>query len=137
MVKRAALTGVALFICVSVAIPGAIKTGSSSASSNGTNVTVRWLSDNESAVTHYQLSRRAGTSGDFIPLANLPCQGNSRWYEFVDNTAFRTTEASIYQYLITPVYLDGPHTAEANEVTVSVSVSSVRRTWGSIKAMFR
>jgi len=61
-------------------------------------------------------------------------KGNNSFYEFVDQTAFKTT-ASVYQYRIRIVAQDG--TTYSKVMVVSHNVSSVKRTWGSLKAMFR
>jgi len=53
----------------------------------------------------------------------------------LDETAFRTT-GTFYKYRITAVYSSGAR-SDPYEIGVSHTVSSVRRTWGSIKAMFR
>lgn len=134
---RRALLAVLLLVSV-VALAGTpIKDGSISAYSNGTNIVVRWISDDESGMVGYQLERRAVGAGAFIPLIMpyLAVKGSGATYEFLDNSAFRTSD-NVYQYQITPVYADNrPVTPYL--VSVRHSVSSVRRTWGSIKAMFR
>lgn len=118
-----------------VAYSGPIKDESPRAFSNGTNIVVQWRSDDESGVLEYRISRKAGTGGAFFVIARIKPMGNGQLYEHVDNTAFRVTD-SFYQYEIKAIMTNG---AEGTPYYVSVShnVSSVRRTWGSIKAMFR
>lgn len=127
---------VVLIACgaVSAALAGGIKDGSLSAYSNGTTILVRWISDDENDVRGFMVERRAGTDDrPFVQLTNpyLPCKGSGSSYEFVDNAAFRVTD-NLYQYRITAV-----GNGSTYYVTVNHRVSSVRRTWGSIKAMFR
>jgi hypothetical protein len=118
---------------LSVAFGGAIKDGSLAAYSNGTNVVVRWVSEEEAGVKGYVIERKAGMEGPFALLTNPPIAptGNGSSYEFEDNSAFRVTD-NIYQYRITAI-----GTGAVYYVSVNHSVSGVRRTWGSIKAMFR
>jgi hypothetical protein len=105
--------------------------------SNGTNITVRWQSEDESGVIGYEIARKSGTVTTFLVLApSLPTRGSGASYEFIDETAFRVSD-SYYQYRITAIYGDGHRSSDPSYVTVTHSVSSVRRTWGSIKAMFR
>ena len=125
---------VLLLLSASLALGGAIRDGSLSAYSNGSTITVRWVSEDETTTTGFIVERKAGFDGVFIPLTEVAIapRGSGASYEFVDNTAFRAT-GSFYVYRITAV---GSGLAPY-EVSVRHSVSGVRRTWGSIKAMFR
>ena len=125
-----------LLIASAVVLQGAVIKGAPSAYSNGTNITIRWQSEDESGVGGYEIARKSGASGPFIVLnPGLLAKGSSSSYEFIDETAFRTSD-SFYQYRIIALYADG-HRSDPYYVVVTHSVSSVRRTWGSIKAMFR
>jgi hypothetical protein len=110
-----------------------IKDGTLSAYSNGNAIVIRWVSEDEKDVRGFSVERRAGANGSFVMLTtpHIPAKGNGSPYEFIDNSAFRTTD-NIYQYRITAV-----GNGSVYHVTVSHHVSSVKRTWGSIKAMFR
>lgn len=121
---------------VAVVYAGAIKDGSLSAISNGTNITIRWVSEDEGGVARYEIERKAGVNGQFLLLVPMPLRGNNSPYEYVDDSAFRLSE-SIYQYQIKVVYGNGSAPVFYGPITVRHDVSSVRRTWGSIKAMFR
>jgi hypothetical protein len=125
---------VLLVLSASLALGGAIRDGSLSAYSNGSTITVRWVSDDETSTTGFIIERKAGIDGAFIRLTEVPIipRGSGSSYEFVDNTAFRTT-GSFYQYRITAV----GSAIDPYLVSVNHDVSGVRRTWGSIKAMFR
>jgi hypothetical protein len=125
---------VLLLLSASLAFGGAIRDGSLTAYSNGSTITVRWVSEDETTTTGFIIERKAGFDGVFIPLTEIPIapRGSGASYEFVDNTAFRSA-GSLYVYRITAV---GSGLAPY-EVSVNHNVSGVRRTWGSIKAMFR
>ena len=118
---------------VSLVFAGGIKDGSLSAFSNGSGIVVRWISDDEQDVRGYQVERRAGADGAFMQLTDpcIACKGNGSSYEFLDNTAFRVTD-NLYQYRVTAI-----GNGNTYYVTVTHNISSVKRTWGSIKAMFR
>jgi hypothetical protein len=132
--KRALTILLALAIPFAVCMAAVIK-GTPIANSNGSNISVRWVSDNESGVTAFEIARKSGSGGDFLVLANRTVEGNSTSYEFIDETAFKTSD-NFYQYRITPLFADGRKT-DPYYVTVTHQTNSVRRTWGSIKAMFR
>ena len=87
------------------------------------------------AVTMFEIERRGGTDGAFAVIGNADPKGASL-YEFIDHSAFLKT-ASLYQYRIKVSFSDGRAPYYTAPLTVSHTVSGVRRTWGSIKAMFR
>jgi hypothetical protein len=126
------VTACALAFCASFA--GPIKDNSLTATSDGNAILVRWLSEDETGVLRYELERKAGLGGQFFLLTTKDVQGNNSTYEYVDDSAFRVTE-SLYQYRV-KVILNGT-SVYFGPITVSHKTSDVKRTWGSIKAMFR
>jgi len=133
MMRTGFVIALLLLAAASAAIAGGIKDGTLSAYSNGTNIVVRWMSESELDVRGFQVERRAGVDGPFILLTTpfIPAKGDGTTYEFVDNAAYRIND-NLYQYRVTAV-----GNGSTYYVTVNHRVSSVRRTWGSIKAMFR
>jgi hypothetical protein len=131
--SRLAVILVALIVMTQGVFAGGIRDGSLSASSNGTGVVLRWVSAEENGVEGYMVERKAGSDGPFVQLTFpfLSCKGSGSSYEFVDNSAFRVTD-NFYQYKVTLI-----GNGSSYYVTVNHRVNSVRRTWGSIKAMFR
>lgn len=119
----------------SIALSGVIREGTMQARSDGSNVTIQWGSTDESGVKEFVIERSSGTSGEFISIAVVTKQGSNSFYEYIDRSAFKTT-GSIYQYRIKSVKTNGGAEYSA-VITVSHNVSSVKRTWGSLKAMFR
>lgn len=122
-------------ILTSVAFSGVIRVGTLQARSDGSNVTIQWGSTDESSIKEFIIERRSGTVGEFVAIAVIAKQGSNSFYEFIDKSAFKTT-GSIYQYRINAVATSGGSEI-SNIMTVSHNVSSVKRTWGSLKAMFR
>jgi len=107
------------------------------ATSNGSSIIVYWTSGDETGVTGYLVERRTLNSNAWTPLV-LPyrlAEGGNHDYSFEDNTAFRVTD-NIYQYQIIQVFSDG-RKGDPYRAVVTHKVSGIRRTWGSIKAMFR
>ncbi len=112
-----------------------IRDGTLQAHSDGNNVTIQWGTTEEMSLSEFVVERQAGSDGGFILIGSVAPKGNNSSYEFVDQTAFKSV-ASVYQYRIKIVSQDGSYTY-SKTVTVSHNVSSVKRTWGSLKAMFR
>jgi hypothetical protein len=106
------------------------------AKSNGSDVTVRWLTNDESGVIRFDVLRRAGADGDFMIIGNVTqLKGNNSSYEFVDKTAFKTA-GGFYQYKVRIINGQDP-APETGIVSVTHLTSAAKSTWGSIKAMFR
>ncbi len=114
------------------------------AESNGDSVTIRWTSAEEDGVQRYELERST-PSNSFDRLANFVAKGSSSSYSFVDNEAFMKDGLSgnndlvaqkTYNYKLRIVYKNNKF-AYSDMVTVQHKPSSIRRTWGMIKEMFR
>lgn len=104
--------------------------------SDGDNITLEWKTRSENNLQRYEVQRKAGHNGDFVSLATVSPKGSNSMYTYIDRSAYKET-ASIYVYRLKIVENGSGPASYSNEVTVSHSVSSVKRTWGSIKAMFR
>jgi hypothetical protein len=118
-----------------IAAAGVIK-GQPSARSDGSSVTLHWDSDDETGIVGYEIAREAGYGSQYAVLLPLfKAKGSNQPYDFVDETAFRTT-GTFYKYRITGIYASGAR-SDPYEVGVNHTVNTVRKTWGSIKAMFR
>ena len=126
---------ISILFFISCVYGGTIRDGSLQARSDGNNVTIQWGSTDESGIVNYVIERRAGTNGEFLILAEVGVKGSNSSYEYIDYSAFKTN-GSIYQYRIKIVSQQGL-IEYSKVVTVSHNVSSVKRTWGSLKAMFR
>jgi hypothetical protein len=130
------LLALSLLVLVTLQTQAAVIKGTPSAFSRNSNIVLRWESDDESGIVAFEISRRSGMDGPFIVLVPKfsPTGSNSR-YEFTDESAFRAMD-SFYTYRIVGIYADN-HRSEPFDVGVSFIGTGVRRTWGSIKAMFR
>jgi hypothetical protein len=135
MANRLFVLGAAFLLISMILHAGPVKDGSLSAHSDGVRIYVRWISEDESGVARFEVERKAGLNGQFILLAQVAPRGNNSPYEYVDDSPFRVTE-SIYQYRVKVVMASG-EVMYFGPVTVPHNPSTVRRTWGSIKAMFR
>ncbi|MBI5473973.1 MAG: hypothetical protein HY961_16665 [Ignavibacteriae bacterium] len=113
-----------------------IKDGTLRADPDGSYIKIRWESDNETGVAKYVLERKAGLNGSFMTLTELAPKGNGSSYQFVDETVFRVSQ-TIYKYQVKVVFSDGQAPIYYGPITAIPRTSDVRRTWGSIKAMFR
>ncbi len=104
------------------------------AKSENDRVILEWKSREEIAVREFVVERKS-LNGDFIQIGTIQPKGNNSYYTFIDETAFKSL-GSIYFYRLKIVDYNGS-ISYSNEISIYHSVSSVKRTWGSIKAMFR
>jgi hypothetical protein len=102
--------------------------------SENDKVILEWKSREEVSVKEYVIERKALNS-EYIPIGSIQPKGNNSYYNFIDETAFKAL-GSVYYYRLKIVDLNGS-ISYSNEISILHSVSSVKRTWGSIKAMFR
>ncbi|MBM4161039.1 MAG: hypothetical protein FJ217_08065 [Ignavibacteria bacterium] len=124
-----------LVFSISTALAIVIK-GKPTAQSNGSDIIVRWETADETGVQRFEVLRRAGWTGDFLVIGVVDqLRGNNSQYEYVDKSAFKSS-SGVYQYKIRIINGQNP-APETDVVTVSHISSAAKRTWGSIKAMFR
>jgi hypothetical protein len=135
---RSPLPAIALLIvtlCASVALAGAILNGFTVTRSSNGDVVVEWTTGIETDVKYFEVQRMAGTQGEYTSLGFIQPKGSNSSYQFVDKSAYKTSDA-IYKYRLSIVNQDGS-ASYSQELTVRSLSGVVKRTWGSIKAMFR
>jgi len=125
-----------LFLIASLLAAGVFKPGSVYSQAEGDNILVSWETEDESAVKQFIIERASDEFGNFSEIVRITANGSKK-YNFVDRSVFKTT-GSTFVYKITPVSNSGT-AVEQSVMTkkVYLKVSSVKRTWGSLKAMFR
>ena len=112
---------------------------------DGDNIIVEWSVQEESGVSEYEV-QRASANGLFKNIGDEDPRGDGHLYRFVDVEAFiknpkgskgsRTHEEIDYKYRIL-VKLDNGTSKYSDNITVTHKISSVKRTWGMIKELFR
>ena len=104
------------------------------AKSDGSNVRIEWKTNEEKNVKVFVVERRSINS-DFVQVSTVLPKGNNSFYSFTDENAYKS-ENLVLVYRIKIVDNDNS-TSFSKEISVTHSVSNVKRTWGSIKSMFR
>lgn len=111
----------------------------SSLPSDESVIQLQWVVESESQVILYELHRKLLRDSDFKKITEVSVgQGVSAGrYEYSDNTVFKTTASSepvVYNLYAKMQNGDLLFLAQAE---VNFTTTAVRRTWGSIKAMFQ
>ena len=105
---------------------------------NANGVLVEWKTLDEGGTVRFEIERSADTPDNFIYINYKNATGNNSYYSYQDNSVdFGGGRiSSIYYYRLKCVEENGNYTY-TNHITVSHTVSGIRSTWGSIKAIFR
>ena len=105
------------------------------ARSESDNVRLEWQTSEETNLQKFVIERKTPQSS-FTEIASVSSKGNNSNYIFTDQNAYKTNDM-VFVYRLKIVDNNDQVTYSA-DVTVTHSISSVaKRTWGSIKAMFR
>jgi hypothetical protein len=104
--------------------------------SQGDQISVQWRTTNEQGIHSFEIERKSDEVVDFRRIGRVDAKGNSSLYEYIDNGAFFKSEAGKhFTYRIKAVGANGDIYSPVS--SASHEVSSVRRSWGMIKELFR
>jgi hypothetical protein len=107
----------------------------------GNFIRVTWKSSLENGVDHYEVYRSTEASGTFADCIqdNIRCKGDNQSYSLDDTRDLFKTTGKVFFYKIKVVGAGGIILSETSPVVTSFNSTSsaAKRTWGSIKAMFR
>jgi hypothetical protein len=107
------------------------------AKNNSEGILVEWKTVDESGTVKFDIERSVNTPDNFLSLNTKNATGNNSYYSYQDNSVeARNSSATIYYYRLKCLDASGGYTY-TNHITVSHTVSGIRSTWGSIKAIFR
>ena len=109
--------------------------GNLSATPSGSAIKINWSIETQSKINHFEIYRSLSQVGPFVRIGDyLPHPGNPD-YEYVDQELFKSGDR-IFCYKVRVIYTDNTY-QDSNPVVTSYTSSAAKRTWGSIKAMFR
>lgn len=106
---------------------------------NSNGIIIEWKTGQEGNTSNFQIERSVTTPDNFIYIATVNAQGSNSYYTYQDNSVdynHTNQNNSVYYYRLKCVQSNGSHSF-SNVITVVHSVSGIRSTWGSIKAIFR
>jgi hypothetical protein len=110
------------------------------ASQEGGYVRVTWVSEKEQNVLEYKLYRRAPWTGSNeeveIQDQEFPAKRSGATYTYIDQNVYKQGSADNLHYSLWVVKTDGSR-EKLGEASATYISTAVRRTWGSIKAMFQ
>jgi len=101
-------------------------------------VVIKWSTMSETNCHEFQIERSLDRN-NFQKVGSVEASGNSsdkKDYTFEDNSVFKAASNTFY-YRIRICDFGGKESLFSEIISVTPSVSGVKHTWGSIKALFR
>ncbi len=102
--------------------------------SEGEDIRLEWKTGEESNLQNFFIERKTPQSS-FAEITTVQPKGSNSYYTYLDKSAYKTNNM-VFVYRL-KIVDNGGQVSYSAEITVSHNVSGVKRTWGSIKAMFR
>ena len=101
----------------------------------GNNFLIAWKAEIEQDVRSYELFRKTSFAADFSSIQVLNAHGVGKEYQFNDDQVYKAASEQV-DYRLEVVFTNGLRQQVA-ERKVNYTPTAIRRTWGSIKAMFQ
>lgn len=102
--------------------------------SEGDDIKLEWKTGEENNLSRFVIERKSANSS-FAEIGTVYPKGNNSFYTFLDQNVYKSNDL-LFVYRL-KIIDNNSQISYSSEVTVSHNVSGVKRTWGSIKAMFR
>lgn len=100
----------------------------------GDDAVIEWKTSQETNLHNFVIERR-GPQSQFTEIATIQPHPDNSFYSYTDKAIYKSNDyIFIYRLKIVD---NNQQVSYSNEASVSLSISGVKRTWGSIKAMFR
>jgi len=100
----------------------------------GDDAIIEWKTSQETNVKDFVIQRR-GAQSQFSDIATVVPHPDNPLYSYTDKSVYKANDY-LFVYRLKIVDNDG-QVSYSDQASVSLSISGVKRTWGSIKAMFR
>ncbi len=96
-------------------------------------IVVTWRTGEEVDLQHFEVER--STDGEnFVVIGKVPAKGSNSDYRFEDTSLSHMK--NVFYYRLKIVDTDGSY-EYTDALPVLPKISSIKRTWGTIKALFR
>ena len=131
--KYLAIKLIVVFLLISSAFAGAF-IDYFHVRSIGEDSVIEWKTSQELNVNKFVIERR-GPQTQFAEIKTIEPKGDNSFYSYTDKSIYKTNDyVFIYRLKIVD---NNQQVSYSGEASISLSISGVKRTWGSIKAMFR
>lgn len=100
------------------------------------SILLEWKTGTEDNLNRFEIERSASEPNNYVNIGSVMAIGSNSYYYYRDNTSVQNNSAPVYYYRLKIVDNNGNY-VYSQTITVTHVISSVRDTWGSIKAIFR
>ncbi len=100
----------------------------------GNKVVLEWVSIVESNLAYYEIERSLDQK-NYTTIDKIDARGPST-YTYIDKSVFKQN-SHVFYYRLRIVDKDNSNTLFWKTLSVKPSISGIKHTWGSLKAMFR
>jgi len=131
------LVGVAAILAVATVSTTAIQGvfGSVKATPYGDEILLQWETVNENGIRGFEVERRSDEITEFRKLIYLDSKGTGS-YQYVDDGAFfKSASGKRFTYRVKAIGQSSYQYSPT--ISITHEVSSVRKSWGMIKELFR
>lgn len=104
------------------------------ARTEGNDIVVTWQASVETDVKEYVLERKTLFDAQFVEMARFQPRGTSHVYTYRDERVFKVQSEQV-SYRLRVIDVDNSFVV-TDAISIDYTPTAVRRTWGSIKAMF-
>ncbi|HEY5123642.1 MAG TPA: hypothetical protein VIL99_07075 [Ignavibacteria bacterium] len=131
---------IVLIVLISVAVYAGVTLQYFTAKPNAEGILVEWKTMDEAGTVSFEIERSANTPDNFIGIKSINASGNNSYYTYQDDGVTLNPNnpktSSIYFYRLKCITGNGTYSYSPT-ISVTHSVSGIKSTWGSIKAIFR
>lgn len=100
------------------------------------DMVVTWEATAESGIDRYELQRKTQfTNNQYVVVTQVSPHGTQKTYRLTDDQVYKVSAEQV-DYRLEVVYVNGVREELAKQ-SINYTPTAVRRTWGSIKAMFQ
>lgn len=137
---RTVLLAGLLLVSAGFVLDGEVRLAYMNVESERGSVMVSWETSVERGVDQFVLMRRTSYSADFVEMETFEAQGAGQVYLYRDGTLYSMAKQGAddeVAYRLEWIGTDGVRHSDLPVRMLSYQPTAVRRTWGSIKAMFQ
>ena len=105
------------------------------------SIVLQWSTSQEDGLKDFVVEKASQLDNQFYAVGTVYPTGAGSIYQYTDRGIYKTTSSTIFRYRVRADGNDGS-VSYSNAITVTYTYSAnlsgvAKRTWGSIKAMFR
>lgn len=134
MKKKSIIISLFSLLIFSLVFAGVEITTSLTAKPVDSNIVLHWGTSSETNLRNYVIERST-FKGSWAEIGTVQPKADMN-YQYTDETAYKASSSTLYIYRVKIVDNDGK-ISYSNTASVHNNVSGIKKTWGSIKALFR